>query len=77
MAICSYLVIPEPGQGNALRERLLALSGCEVIAARNQDLLVLVTETADRAEDEALRRRIEALDGIQALVLTFGEVEVP
>jgi nitrate reductase NapAB chaperone NapD len=76
MPICSYLVIPEPGQADALRQRLVTLPGCEVLPAENRDLLVLVTETADRAADDGLRHRIEALDGIQALVLTFAEVEV-
>jgi nitrate reductase NapAB chaperone NapD len=75
MAICSYLVMPEPGQADALRERLASLPGCEVTPAENADLLLLVTEAADRAADEALRGRLEALDGIQAMVLTFGEVE--
>jgi nitrate reductase NapAB chaperone NapD len=75
MAICSYLVMPEPGQADALRERLASIPGCEVVPAENAELLLLVTETADRAGDEALRDRLEALDGIQALVLTFGEVE--
>jgi len=74
MAICSYLVIPRPGETETLRRRLGAMSGCEVTPAVNRDLLVLVTDTPDRAGEETLRDRIERLDGIQALVLTFGEV---
>lgn len=76
MAIRSYLVIPAPGEAGAARERLASLPGCEVLPADSAELLVLVTETADRRADDALRDRIEALDGIHALVLTFAEVEV-
>jgi nitrate reductase NapAB chaperone NapD len=75
MPICSYLVMPEPGATDAVRERLSALPGCDVLQAENRDLLVLVTDTADRAAEAALRARVEALEGIGALVLTFGEVE--
>jgi nitrate reductase NapAB chaperone NapD len=75
MPICSYLVVPEPGATDAVRARLALLPGCDVLQAENRDLLVLVTDTADREEEEALRGRVEALDGIGALLLTFGEVE--
>lgn len=75
MAICSYLVIPQPGQTETLCRHLGAMPGCEVTPALNRDLLVLVTDTPDRAGEKTLRDRIEGLDGIQALVLTFGEVD--
>jgi len=75
MAICSYLVIPRPGETDTLCRHLGALPGCEVTPAENCDLLVLVTDTPDRAGEERLRDRIQRLDGIQALVLTFGEVD--
>lgn len=75
MAICSYLVIPRPGETEALCERLTALPGCDVAPAVNRDLLILVTDTPDREQENLLRDRIEAMDGIQALVLTFGEVD--
>lgn len=76
MAICSYLVIPEPGEAPAVRERLEAMPGCEVVPADNRDILLLVTDTADRGAEDALRDRIEELAGIQALLQTFREVEV-
>jgi nitrate reductase NapAB chaperone NapD len=75
MAICSYLVIPRPGATAALADRLVALPGCEVVPSANRDLLVLVTDTPDREQENALRHRIERLEEIQALVLTFGEVD--
>lgn len=75
MAICSYLVIPEEGRAGSLAERLASLPGCDVVPARNRDLLLLVTDTDGPDEDEALRSRLEGMEGLQALVLTFGEID--
>jgi nitrate reductase NapAB chaperone NapD len=75
MGICSYLVIPRPGETDALCQQLSVMPGCEVTPAVDHELLVLVTDTPDRDEENRLRHRIEGLDGIQALVLTFGEVD--
>lgn len=75
MPICSYLAVPVAGEVESLSERLGALPGCEVIRATNRDVLVLLTETSGNAEEEALRSELEAIEGLAALVLTFGELE--
>lgn len=75
MPICSYLAVPIPGHGESLSARLGALPGCEVIHATNRDVMVLLTETSGRAEEESLRSSLEAVEGLAALVLTFGELE--
>lgn len=75
MPICSYLVVPEPGAKACLRERLAGLDGCEVVEAENRDVLILVTETPGLEEEESLRSEVEALDGIEALLFTFGEID--
>ncbi len=75
MPICSYLAVPLAGEADGLSARLGALPGCEVIRATNRDVMVLLTETSGRAEEEALRSRLEATEGLAALVLTFGEIE--
>jgi nitrate reductase NapAB chaperone NapD len=74
MPICSYLVIPAAGETAAVMARLDALAGCEVVRAQNRELLALVTDTAGPAEERALRAAIEGIDGICAVVLTFGEL---
>jgi nitrate reductase NapAB chaperone NapD len=74
MPICSYLVVPEVGEVEAVRARLAALPGCDVVRAANRELLLLVTETPDAAGETALREQVERLDGVSALVLTFGEI---
>ena len=73
--ISSYLVITEVGALARVAERLGALDGCDVVSAENRDVLILVTDTRGLEEEGALRRKVEALDGIQALLLTFGEID--
>ena len=75
MPVCGYVVVPEPGESAPLARRLRAEDGCEVVPARNDDMLLLVTMADSLDEDAALRRRIEALPGIQALLMTFGEID--
>lgn len=74
MPICSYLVIPRRGTARAVEARLDGLPGCDVARATNRDALLLVTETGSREEDEALRARIEDVEDVHALILTFGEI---
>lgn len=75
MPVCSYLVIPEEGAGEALSRRLSALPGCDVTRATNREMLLLVTDTPGPEEDDILRGTLEEMEGIQALVLAFGEVD--
>lgn len=75
MPICSYVVIPDEGAAETVRDRLAAMTGCDVAMAQNRDLLLLVTDTPGLEAEEGLRSSIEAMDGIQALLLTFGEID--
>ena len=75
MPICSYLVIPEDGASGRVAGRLATLPGCDVVEAENRNVLILVTDTPGLEEESALRRKVEALDGIRALLLTFGEID--
>lgn len=77
MGVCSYLVIPERGERDAVRRRIAALPGCTVLAAERHDLLILVADAPDAEGERALRERVEGLQGIQALNLTFAEVSAP
>lgn len=74
MPTCGYLVITEENAADGVAARLSALAGCEVVRARNRDLLLLVTETDGPEADEALRSRLREVPGIHALLLTFGEI---
>jgi nitrate reductase NapAB chaperone NapD len=75
MPVCGYVVVPEPGESEHLARRLGEEEGCEVVTAQNDDMLLLVTMSDSLDEDAALRRRVEALPGIQALLMTFGEID--
>lgn len=75
MPICSYLVLPEAGAVERVADALGRMPECEVVPALNRDVLLLVTETSGLEEEETLRRRVESMDGVEALVLTFGEID--
>jgi hypothetical protein len=51
------------------------MEGCEALPATNSDLILLVTTTPDPAGDRDLRSRLESLPGVDALLLTFGEID--
>ena len=75
MSICGYLVLAEPGAAPALAGRLAELPGCDVVAARAHDVLLLVTDSEGAHDDAAVRERVERMEGVAALVLTFGDVD--
>lgn len=75
MPVCSYLVIPERGALREVAGRLESLPGCDVASARKGEVLLLVTDTPGPDEDRELRERLEATEGIEALVLAFGEID--
>ena len=75
MPICSYLVIPRAGAGEDVRERLSDMRGCQVVAAENRDVLILVTDTPGLEDEEELRAEVEGMEGIEALLFTFGEID--
>ena len=75
MQICSYLVYPVKGKYKTLEKRLLSLPGCEVVPAENKDVLILVTETKGKAEENKLQKSLKQIKEIQCLALTFGSVD--
>lgn len=75
MPICGYVVVPRPGELNATSQALSRIQGCEVVPAKNRDVLLLVTDTYSGDEDRELRRQLDAVPGIQAVLMTFGEID--
>ncbi len=75
MPIMSYLAYPMDGRRDELLEALRALPGCEVLPAENRDLVVLVTDTPDRAAEQALQERLQDLPSLQCLALVSGYAE--
>lgn len=75
MPICSYLVITDEGEARTVSQRLAGLPSCASVAATNRDVVILVTETQSLEEEGELRSSVEAMPGIQALLMTFGEID--
>lgn len=74
MPVCSYVIFPETGTKEALTSHLEAWSDCEVQPAENEDVVLLVTDTDGRREQEDLEDRLEAVSSIQMFAQTFGEI---
>ncbi|MFT5195579.1 MAG: nitrate reductase NapAB chaperone NapD [Cellvibrionaceae bacterium] len=75
MIIKSYLVYPVEGKKSELEAALNLIPACEVTPATNQDLLILVTETADDAAEELLETQLHGISSLQALTLVSGHSE--
>ena len=72
MPIKSYLALPITGKKEELIKALRSLHQCEVVPAKNQDVLALVTDTSDEIEEEILKEKIEAIDSLKMLSLVSG-----
>ncbi len=72
MPIKSYLAYPARGRTADLTRALRQIAGCEVIPAENRPVLILVTDTADDAADEAVQVALAAIDSLQGLTLVSG-----
>ncbi|CAM1354713.1 hypothetical protein [Tenacibaculum insulae] len=72
MPIKSYLAHPFEGQKEELQKALSFIDGCEIIPAENKNVLVLVTETKDDAEDKSLKETIETIKSLKLLALVSG-----
>lgn len=72
MPIKSYLAHPHDGKKAELVDALSQLSSCDVIPAKNEDILVVVTDTLDDASEEILKEKIEKIDSLKLLALVSG-----
>jgi len=72
MPIKSYLAHPILGKKEELILALKKIDQCDVVPAKNQDVLALVTETSNEKEDEILKDKIEAINSLKFLSLVSG-----
>jgi nitrate reductase NapAB chaperone NapD len=72
MPIFSYIAIPHKGAKERLCAELSALDFCQVVPADNQEVVVLVTETADEQQEKTLQQSLKTIGSLQSLSLTFG-----
>ena len=52
--------------------QLSKMSSCEVVAAENKDILILVTDTSTKEEDDELLSKINELDHLSMLTMVSG-----
>ncbi len=72
MPIKSYLAHPHMGKKSELIEALSSINECEVIPAQNEDLLIVVTDTQDKIEEDILKEKLDAIESLKLLAMVSG-----
>ena len=72
MPIKSYVAFPSSGKKNQLIEVLENTKHCEVLPSSNKDVLVLVTDTKNDQQEEALQQILDSIEEIEHLNLVSG-----
>ncbi len=72
MPIKSYLIHPQEDKKSFLIDKLATLEHCEVLPAENENLLILITETESKAEEETLKAALEKISEIKLMALVSG-----
>jgi|SaaInlStandDraft_1057018.scaffolds.fasta_scaffold11651_3 nitrate reductase NapAB chaperone NapD len=72
MPICGYLITPSPGKKDAVQKSLSSFPEAEVYPAENQNMLIMVTETDSKEQDQELEHQLKSVENIDCLALTFG-----
>ncbi|WP_250436945.1 hypothetical protein [Hanstruepera flava] len=72
MPIKSYLAHPFEGKKAELVKAISVIKQCEVIPAENRDVLVVVTETYSREEEDLLKEQLEAISSLKLLAMVSG-----
>ena len=72
MPVFSYLAYPIEGKKEGLLHDLEALEYCEAMAAENEEVLILVTDTPDEDKEKELQKKLKELKSLESLAMTFG-----
>lgn len=72
MPIKSYLAHPHEGKKSKLIEDLLKINQCEVIPAQNKEIVVIITDTDSKTEEDNLRAQLDAIDSLKLLAMVSG-----
>ena len=75
MPVFSYLAYPLPGAKKELLDDLAALDYCDVTAADNNEVLILVTDTPDEDKEQALQKKLKKIKSLESLGMTFGHTD--
>ena len=72
MPIKSYLAYPLDGKKAELVTAISQIHQCEVIPADNRDVLIVITQTNSREEEEHLSKQLEAIHSLKILTMVSG-----
>lgn len=72
MPIKSYLAHPHQGKKFQLIKALSAIDHCDVLPAQNKDVLILITETENEAEEVILKEKLETIESLKLLAMVSG-----
>ena len=72
MPIKSYILHNEENKKSILVNALRSIPNCEVIPSKNQEVIVLVTDTETEELDKELYNKIVGLQGLKHLSLVSG-----
>lgn len=72
MPIKSYIAHPYEGKHNELIMRFKEISSCEIIPAINQEIIIIVTDTYSKQEDQELYEQILLFPELKHLSLVSG-----
>jgi nitrate reductase NapAB chaperone NapD len=75
MPVFSYIAYPVNGAKPKLLKDLKAMDYCEVEAADNKDILILITDTPDDKQEKILQQKLKNLESLQSLGMTFGHTD--
>ncbi|MGL1885220.1 MAG: hypothetical protein OCD76_01800 [Reichenbachiella sp.] len=72
MPISSYLALPSKQGKQQLIKELSSFSKCEVIPSKNKDVVIVITDTSTRDEQEQLLAELNELEAVQQLTMVSG-----
>ena len=72
MSVRSFLVYVASGARDGVSQALAALPGCDVYPADNRDVIVVVSDVADRAAEETFDEQLAAIPGVLGAALVAG-----
>jgi nitrate reductase NapAB chaperone NapD len=72
MPIKSYLAHPYNGRKKELMRELSAIKGCEIIPSENENVLILVTDTETKKEEDFIRSQLDGIVSLQLLAMVSG-----
>ena len=72
MPVLAYIVSPRSGEKRKLLNDLNGMNHCEAFSADNEEILILVTDTPDKETEEKLQKKLNRLESLESLSMTFG-----